>query len=160
MQKLIGKKNAYNSIIEFASLHPIFLYTVTYCISFHIIGLLGVVSSISLTVTNSIISVKWLPPPSLDIYNVNPDITYCVDVLNSTTHTVVDSQCGITETEFVYPVPPDAICHIYTFTVTPVNGAGNGTSNIVSYFVTLESKYQLPETLYVENPHTPQKCDS
>ena len=106
------------------------------------LDLLGVVSSISLTVKNSTITLNWLSPFSLDIYNVDPDITYCVNVLNSTTHTVVDSQCGITETEYEYPVPPDAICHIYLFTVTPINVVGNGTTNFFSYFATRQRKYQ------------------
>lgn len=77
----------------------------------------------------------------MDIYNVVPDIGYCVDVYNSTTYTLVHSDCNITDTGFSYPMPRDGVCHIYLFTVTSVNVAGNGSRNTVSYFETNIRKY-------------------
>ncbi len=76
---------------------------------------------------DSIISLTWTPHFSI---NVNPDITYCVDVVNSTSSLVLHSQCNITDTQYNYTVSPRSTCtcDTYTFTVTPVTVVGNGTS--------------------------------
>ncbi len=85
------------------------------------IDLLSAVSSLTATLIplDSIISLTWTPP---GVANVDPDITgYCVDVVNSTSSLVIDSQCGITDTQYNYTVSPnDIVCDTYTFTVTPV----------------------------------------
>ncbi len=98
----------------------------------HIVGLLPVVGSLTATpiLLDSIISLTWTPPFSLDIPDVDPDITgYCVGVVNSTSSFMIDSQCGTTDTQYNYTVSPrSAPCDTYTFTVTPVNIVGNGTS--------------------------------
>ncbi len=50
-------------------------------------------------------------------------------VVNSTSSLVIDSQCGITDTQYNYTVSPRSTpCDTYTFIVTPVNIVGNGTS--------------------------------
>ena len=79
-----------------------------------------------MTVQNSTIFLTWTSPFTLDITNVNPDVTYCVGVVNSTSSLTLHSQCGITETVFNYTLPHDSVCHMYMFTVTPVNVVGNG----------------------------------
>ncbi len=98
----------------------------------NIVGLLPAVGSLTATpiVMDSIISLTWTPPFSLDIPGVDPDITgYCVGVVNSTSSLVIHSQCGITDTQYNYTVSPnDIVCDTYTFIVTPVNIVGNGTS--------------------------------
>ena len=86
-----------------------------------------------MTVQDSIISLTWTAPFTLDIRGVDPDITYCVGVVNSTSSSTLHSQCGITETEYEYPIPPDSACHDHMVTVTPVNPAGNGTSSSSTY---------------------------
>ncbi len=101
-----------------------------------IVGLLpavGSLTAISIPL-DSIISLTWTPPFSLDIPNVDPDITgYCVGVVNSTSSLVIHSQCGITDTQYNYTVSPRSTpCDTYTFTVTPVNIVGNGTSASVT----------------------------
>ncbi len=102
----------------------------------HIVGLLPAVGSLTATPIplDSIISLTWTPPFSLDIPGVDPDITcYCVGVVNSTSSLVIYSQCGITDTQYNYTVSPRSTrCDIYTFTVTPVNIVGNGTSASVT----------------------------
>ncbi len=97
----------------------------------HFTGLLPAVGSLTATpiLLNSIIFLTLTPPFSLDITNVNPDITYCMGVVNSTSSLVIHSQCGITDTQYNYTVSPRSTpCDTYTFTVTPVNIVGNGTS--------------------------------
>ena len=78
---------------------------------------------------NSIISLAWTPPFSLDITNVDPDITYCVGVDNSNS-LVIFYQCGITDTQ--YNSFRSTPCDNYTITITPVNIVGNGTSSNVT----------------------------
>ncbi len=96
------------------------------------VGLLPAVGSLAATPIplDSIISLTWTPPFSLDIPRVDPDITgYCVGVVNSTSSLMIHSLCGITDTQYNYTVSPNGIvCDTYTFTVTPVNIVGNGTS--------------------------------
>ncbi len=98
----------------------------------HIVGVLPAVVYLNATPfpMNFIISLTWTPPFSLDIPGVDPDITgYCVDVVNSTSSLLIHSQCGITDTQYNYTVSPRSTpCDTYTFTVTPVNIVGNGTS--------------------------------
>ncbi len=112
------------------------VYTVARVIMFHIVGFLPAVGSLNATLTpmDSIISLTWTPPFSLNISNVDPDVTgYCVGVVNSTSSLVIDSQCGITDTQYNYTVSPRSTpCDNYTFTVTPVNRVGNGTSASVT----------------------------
>ncbi len=56
-----------------------------------------------------------------------------MDVVNSTSSLVIHSQCGITDTQYNYTVSPRSTpCDNYTFTVTPVNRVGNGTSTNVT----------------------------
>ncbi len=101
-------------------------------------GLLPAVGSTPISL-DSIISLTWTPPFSLDISDVDPDITsYCVGVVNSTYSLVIDSQCGITDTQYNYTVSPnDTVCDTYTFTVTPVNIVGNGTSASVTLLLSI-----------------------
>ncbi len=105
-------------------------------IMFHIVGLLPAVGSLTATPIplDSIISLTWTPPFSLDIPGVDPDITgYCVGVVNSTSSLVIHSQCGITYTQYNNTMSPRSTsCDIYTFTITPVNIVGNGTSASVT----------------------------
>ncbi len=108
----------------------------SHSIMLHIVGLLPAVGSLIATPIplDSIISLTWTPPFSLDIPGVDPDIIgYCVSVVNSTSSLVIHSQCGITDTQYDYTVSPRSTpCDNYTFTVTPVNIVGNGTSASVT----------------------------
>ena len=96
-------------------------------------GLLSAVGSLMVTVQDSNFSLTWTAPFTLDIRGVDPDITYCVGVVNSTSSSTLHSECDITETDYEYPIPPDSACHNYTFIVTPVNPVGNGTSTSMYY---------------------------
>ena len=96
-------------------------------------GLLAAVGSPSVDLLGTDIILTWTAPFTLDISNVDPDITYCVDVVNSTSLSTVLSECGITVTEFSFSIPLGRVCDNYTFTVTPVNRAGNGTAFTLGY---------------------------
>ena len=68
----------------------------------------------------------WEVPFTLDLTNVDPDITYCVDVMDSLNNTLY-SQCGINTTSVTIPLDADLMCQASVYTITPVNPAGNGT---------------------------------
>ena len=95
-------------------------------------GALSVVGSLKVSPDpcSSALYLTWTPPFTLDIPGVDPDITgYCVDVIDSTSSSLLYSQCGINRTEFRYFTP----LAMAVFRVTPVNYAGNGTQLNISY---------------------------
>lgn len=72
----------------------------------------------------------WIPPFSLDLTNINPDIIYCIQVTNATcgNGTILFSNCTIKETEL--NLSGYLWYYVYEFTVIPrnnVEGAMNGT---------------------------------
>ena len=81
--------------------------------------------------TGDIVSVSWDAPFTLDITDTDPDITYCVDIFSTTDWSHVFSECGINDT--VYNVSLDNVsgrtCDNFNISVTPVNGAGNGSTS-------------------------------
>lgn len=88
------------------------------------LGLLSAVTSSNANLINSTVYITWTPP------NNDSDITYCVDVMNSTSISTLHSECGITGTEYSYPLPHKNWCDIYFFSIIPVNQVGNGTIHI------------------------------
>ena len=99
-------------------------------------GLLSAVGSLNITPSNFTLSLTWEPPFTLDIVGVTADITYCVDVVDSTSSTTLRSQCDISETEFSLPLL-DAVCYSsLLLTVTPVNVVGRGAPSSLSYIGT------------------------
>ena len=97
------------------------------------VGLLSVVGSPSLNLSGTDISLSWTAPFTLDLPYVDPDITYCVDVVNSSCSSIVLSECDLTVTRFNFFIPIGRVCDNYTFTVTPVNVVGNGTTVTLGY---------------------------
>ena len=89
------------------------------------IGFLSAIGSLMMTVQDSTISLTWTAPFTLDIPG-DPDITYCVSMVNSTSSSTLHSPCGITETGFSFSIPPDSACHNYTFTFTVIDSSECG----------------------------------
>ena len=79
------------------------------------------------------LSLTWEPPFTLDITGVDPDIIYCVDVVNYTSSMTIYTECGITETHFEFLLPNEYWCTRFEFTVIPLNMAGNGSSQSSLY---------------------------
>ena len=97
-------------------------------------GSLSAVNSLVLGPDSSNIHLTWEAPFTLDIKGVSPDIEgYCVDVTEASSSCTLLSECGITSTEFSYPIPPESYCSQILLTVTPVNRVGNGSRATVSY---------------------------
>ena len=79
-------------------------------------------------------TLTWVPPFSLNLTNVEPDIVYCVEVYNITcgrSHLI--SECDVMEISYTNSALHSGV--IYEYTVTPrsnVQGAQNGTSQTVT----------------------------
>ena len=114
-------------------------------------GHLSAVGSLNITASGSTLSLTWEPPFSLDITNVDPDITgYCVDVINSTSSVTLHSVCGINTTMFTYPLPDGSIhCTVVLFNIVPHNIVGPGKSATKSYIGALSSR--LSHLLFENN---------
>ena len=85
-------------------------------------------------------TITWMPPFSLDLTGVDPDIVYCVEVYNITcgVDDLVIGDCNVTEPRFVDNRLQQGC--IYRITITPrSNGqdAQNGTSNTKEGITTL-----------------------
>ena len=95
-----------------------------------IIAITGLLTSVT-EVHRSSSTLTWIPPPSLDLTGVDPDIVYCVEVYNITCRRrdLIISDCNVTEPSYTSDdIAPDV--YIYEYIVTPrsnVEGATNGT---------------------------------
>ena len=80
------------------------------------------------------ITISWEAPWTLDVTGVDPDIWYSVLIQNVTDEnnpTPISCTDCTNITETVYTFTPDHLtpCHVYNFSVTPFNGAGQGESS-------------------------------
>ena len=83
-------------------------------------------TSDSTSITNS-----WEAPWSLNVTGVDHDIWYSImvqDVTHKNNQTPISCTDCTNITETVYTFTPDHLspCHVYNFSVTPFNGAGQG----------------------------------
>ena len=105
-----------------------------YCCNFANLGPLEAVGSLMISANCSSIFINWTSPSTLNISGVDPDIAgYCITITSTTSSSTLNSQCGINKTDFHYTLPPESACHIYNFTIAPVNIVGNGTSAEIMY---------------------------
>ena len=81
-------------------------------------------SNVNVSIQDQSISLTWKAPFTFNLTEVDPDITYCVDVMDSLYNTLY-SQCGINAESVTIPLDANLCPSVYT--ITPVNPAGNGT---------------------------------
>ena len=99
----------------------------------------------------SSVTISWSAPFSLDVTDVDPDIWYSVLIYNVTDENnptaILCTDCiNITETHYTFTPDYLSPCHVYNFSVIPLNGAGQGektylTSSLHEY--TLSGKFDL-----------------
>lgn len=101
-------------------------------------GQLDEVSELRLRVNlqNFTASFNWEAPFTLNVTNTEPDVTYCVDVYNNSNGLHIQSECDLTETSYYFSTNNPSPCDSINVTVTPLNGAGNGTVSqpVLGYF--------------------------
>ena len=97
-------------------------------------GLLSKVVELKATSNVSSVTISWTAPFSLDVTGVDPDIWYSVLIYNVTDENnptaILCTDCiNITETHYTFTPDYLSPCHVYNFSVIPVNGAGQGESS-------------------------------
>ena len=83
------------------------------------------------SVNLKIVNISWIAPYSIDVPSTNPDITYCVDIYNSSAAepTRISSKCHINQTSHQGAYYPMLIaCAEYQVKVIAVNKVGNSTA--------------------------------
>ena len=101
------------------------------------VGLLDAVNNLTNQSLGQVIHLTWDAPFSLDISGVDPDIWYRVDITVS--NIPLGTYHNITIPEFNFTMDGHNRTNtsvIYQFRVTPINGAGNGTTSdpVTGYF--------------------------
>ena len=85
--------------------------------------------------------IDWGSPYSLNLTNVEPDATYCVDIqiFNDSASYIILlwSVCDLLATEYIFHPDDPTPCERYKIVITPVNAAGNGTTShiVADYFM-------------------------
>ena len=110
----------------------------------------GPVDGLGVLTTNlempEVILLSWMPPFSLDLTAVDPDIAYCVDVYNITDGGLlhISSNCNILSHSYTFSVENPDPRNEFEFTVTPrsnVEGARNGTRSQITGRFSLQSEF-------------------
>ncbi|CAI7992180.1 hypothetical protein GBAR_LOCUS937, partial [Geodia barretti] len=92
------------------------------------------VGDLRATSNASSVTISWSAPFSLDVTGVDPDIRYSVLIYNVTDENnptaILCTDCmNITETHYTFTPDYLSPCHVYDFSVIPLNGAGQGESS-------------------------------
>ncbi|CAI8051932.1 hypothetical protein GBAR_LOCUS28410, partial [Geodia barretti] len=95
---------------------------------------LTAVGGLRVTSNASSVTISWSAPFSLDVTGVDPDIWYSVLIYNVTDENnptaILCTDCiNITETHYTFTPDYLSPCHVYNFSVIPLNGAGQGESS-------------------------------
>ena len=107
---------------------------------------------VNLTATNQAdsINISWDQPWSLNVTGVDHDVLYnisCYNVMDKDHPTLISCTDCTNITETVYTFTPDHLspCHVYNFSVTPFNGAGQGESshNVTGYVTNGEYLFSI-----------------
>ena len=105
-----------------------------YTVVIFLLGLLSAVGIMTPTHNASSVTITWTVPFSLDVTDVDPDIWFTVVIHNVTDRNnptaILCTDCiNITETHYTFSPGFLSPCHLYNFTIIPVNGAGQGESS-------------------------------
>ena len=90
--------------------------------------------TVEIAAANSLL-IQWIAPFSLAITSLSTstEVTYCVDVYNSTDQTLETSICGLNETQYRYEAMSDpSPCDGVDIYVIPVNIVGNGSRSHIA----------------------------
>ena len=112
------------------------------CVHISSSGLLDAVNNLRNESLGPVIHLTWDAPFTLDITGVDPDIWYCVDItvnndpFNNSSDSIPFNTYFVNTPEFNFTNNGTNTSVIYQFRVTPINGAGNGTTSapVTGYF--------------------------
>jgi len=97
------------------------------------VGILNPVSNLTtiVQICDNIVNISWIAPYSIDVPSTDPDITYCVNVVNTFLSSPAQSysRCGINKTSHQFILPQRLFaCAEYQVGVTAVNKVGNSST--------------------------------
>ena len=96
----------------------------------HFVGVLDPVSNLTTATTcDNNVDITWTAPYSIDVPSTEPDITYCVDIFNtsSTSQTIFYSRCDINQTYHHVSSRLSAYAE-YQMAVSAVNRIGSSST--------------------------------
>ena len=113
------------------------------------LDLLSAVGDLRANSNASSVTISWTAPFSLDVTGVDPDIWYSVLIYNVTDENnptaILCTDCiNITETHYTFTPDYLSPCHVYNFSVIPVNAAGQGERNAYVSGYVLNCKIHSP----------------
>ncbi|CAI8006821.1 hypothetical protein GBAR_LOCUS4919, partial [Geodia barretti] len=115
-------------------------------VTLRIQGTLSAVADLRAISSTCSVTISWSAPFSLDVTGVDPDIWYSVLIYNVTDENnptaILCTDCiNITETNYTFTPDYLSPSHVYKFSVTPLNGVGQGESspNITGYVLNLSA---------------------
>ena len=74
------------------------------------------------------VEIFWCAPFSLDVPDSDPDISYCVDIINRSSLSAIWSRCQVNETQYSYIfISSLGPCTKYFIQVVANNPAGNSS---------------------------------
>ncbi|CAI8051925.1 hypothetical protein GBAR_LOCUS28408 [Geodia barretti] len=116
-------------------------------------GPLSAVTVLSSISNASSVTISWSAPFSLDVTGVDPDIWYSVLIYNVTDENnptaILCTDCiNITETHYTFTPDYLSPCHVYNFSVIPLNGAGQGEN---TYLTSSLHEYTLSDHRYLSD---------
>ena len=132
-------------LVLFTFLLITLLYFCSYlfkCVHISSSGLVDAVSNLKTESLGQVIYLTWNAPFSLDITGVDPDIWYRVDItvgnypFNNSSDSIPFNIYFVNVQEFNFTHDNASTSLIYEFQVTPINGAGNGSTSapVTGYF--------------------------
>ncbi|CAI8028057.1 hypothetical protein GBAR_LOCUS15991 [Geodia barretti] len=116
-------------------------------------GPLSAVAGLSIISNAGSVTISWSAPFSLDVTGVDPDIWYSVLIYNVTDENnptaILCTDCiNITQTHYTFTPDYLSPCHVYNFSVIPLNGAGQGED---SYLTSSLHEYTLSDHRYLSD---------
>ena len=104
------------------------------------LGELSSVRDLSIFKNATSFNISWTPPFSLDVTHegLGPNMWYSVLIYNVTDETnPVEIYCtdcdNITQTYYIFTPDYFISCHTYQFSIIPINGAGQGETNSITF---------------------------
>ena len=114
-----------------------------------ITGKLEAVDNLTSKPMPSSIQLSWQPPFSLNLTTAEPDVVYCVDIIQYKSTDIeghVVSNCSVYYPRYNFMMENPDPRDLFQFQITPrsnVEGASNGTPNEINVTFSFESKLLL-----------------
>ena len=105
------------------------------------------------------ICVTWIPPFTLNLTHIDPDLQYLVQVVNVSDSVAIPCiECPLNETEYEFTVANPDPCDTFEFSVAAKNkaGIGNTSAPVIGHFheSNLLHSYIIINTIAIVHEYT------